>query len=142
MNRLLKELEQWGADPSTAISRMSGDEALYLELFRKTMKSGDFLSLEEAMDREDYPAAFRVVHKMKGASGMLYLEPLSRILSLLTEYLRPYYEEQNGSGNPGGRPEAGTDTGKLKEAMEELRELCARLQGMAARDSRAAEGGG
>lgn len=75
------------ADYSEALRRISGNERMvkYLRIMRRDPSFDD---LCEAVENQDYQAAFRAAHAIKGASLNLGLTKLADCSSKLTEALR------------------------------------------------------
>ena len=75
------------ADYSEALRRIGGNERMvkYLRIMRRDPSFDD---LCEAVENQDYQAAFRAAHAIKGASLNLGLTKLADCSSKLTEALR------------------------------------------------------
>ena len=75
------------ADHSEALRRIGGNERMvkYLRIMRRDPSFDD---LCEAVENQDYQAAFRAAHAIKGASLNLGLTTLADCSSKLTEALR------------------------------------------------------
>lgn len=79
--------EALGIDFSDVLALLRKEEriALYLE---QTMCDPAFQALDEAMSRQDWEAAFRAAHTIKGMALNLMLEPLAHAAIDLVECLR------------------------------------------------------
>ena len=85
----LKEcFDSIGADYSDAVTRMSGEARLlkFLPMFVKDPTYGDLL---KAFENEDWEAAFRAAHTMKGVCANFSFTKLQASSSELCEMLRP-----------------------------------------------------
>ena len=82
-------------DFSAGVSRFSGNEAVYRKFLLKFPDDPTFHDLLNAMESQNYEAAFRCAHTLKGNTGNLSLTSLSRAVQLFTEQLR------NGCNIPG-----------------------------------------
>ena len=81
-------LKNFGADTETGLARCMGNEALYLRLAASVVNEKGFERLKEAIDKEDYNAAFDAAHALKGAVGNLSITPLYDRICEITELLR------------------------------------------------------
>ncbi|MEQ3363514.1 Hpt domain-containing protein [Raoultibacter massiliensis] len=79
--------EALGIDFSDVLALLRKEDriALYLE---QTMCDPAFQTLDEAMSRQDWEAAFRAAHTIKGMALNLMLEPLAHAAIDLVECLR------------------------------------------------------
>ena len=89
MKSELRRLEEWGARPAYGIARVLGDEIFYWQLLHEFKDSRDIDILHILMSHDDYQNAFLVAHSMKGASLSLSLFPLTEVLTMRVEQLRP-----------------------------------------------------
>lgn len=85
----LEALREFGANVDEGIARCAGSEALYLRLVGTIFGEKSFDGLQEAVQKEDYKAAFEYAHALKGVLGNLSLPPLYEPVAELTELLRP-----------------------------------------------------
>ena len=106
------KLEQWGADPRTAVWRMVDDEAFYYGLLLKFVQKREWLPLETALERCQYDDAFKIAHDLKGVTATLSLTPLWHAVSRIVEDLR---------GDP--RPELDEDMLAFKLELLQLQKI-------------------
>lgn len=85
---MLERLESYGADIKGIRERFMGDMELYRACLTSFLSDGNFAALGRALSEEDYGAAFRAAHTLKGVSGNMGLTPFYQAISLLTESLR------------------------------------------------------
>jgi HPt (histidine-containing phosphotransfer) domain-containing protein len=88
MSELTKRLSAYGADMEGAMERMVDDEEMYAECFAMFLDDPAFGELKEALDRQDYEAAFDAAHALKGVSAGLGLTPLYDRICEIVEPLR------------------------------------------------------
>lgn len=81
-------LFQAGVDYEDGLKRFSGNRRLYEKYVGGFLDNTEFEELREAMGREDYEAAFRLAHTLKGLVGNLSFERLYGKLAPFVEYLR------------------------------------------------------
>ena len=81
-------LRAWGANVDEGLARCCGNEAFYLRLSGMAAADGTFARLEEALEAEDYSAAFEAAHALKGMLANLALMPWLAPVSEMTELLR------------------------------------------------------
>ena len=66
------------------------NESLILKFIKKFPSDTSFQNLEEALNCDDFKAAFISVHTLKGVALNLSFTKLASVCSELTEYLRNY----------------------------------------------------
>lgn len=86
--QLKQKLMEYGVNLQGALERFMNNEGLYLKFLNKFPEEPTFARLEESMQKEDYPEAFRQAHTLKGVSANLGLDPLTASTELLVELLR------------------------------------------------------
>lgn len=85
---LLKECyDAFGGDYESVKKRISNDEIIK-KFVIKFLSEPSYDNLCQALEDEDYEAAFRAVHSLKGVSANLGFQRLCSSSSLLTECLR------------------------------------------------------
>ena len=84
----LKNLEEFGADTKTGLSRCAENEALYLRLVGITVQELSKGELGEALAAGDLEKAYHIAHKLKGGVNNLALTPIAAPLCELTDLLR------------------------------------------------------
>ena len=90
----LEELNTYGFDPESGLTRCLNDKKLYSSLLSLFLHDTAFSSAEAAIGQQNYTAAFDCLHDLKGISGNLGMTALYNATSVLVEALR------------GGRPPA------------------------------------
>ncbi|MCM1496177.1 MAG: Hpt domain-containing protein [Bacteroides sp.] len=89
MEQELKEqLKNVGVDVDTGLKRFMNNEALYMKFLNKFLTEPTYEQLQECIQKEDYPEAFRQAHTLKGVSANLSLTLLADSVSRLVELLR------------------------------------------------------
>lgn len=81
-------LQAAGINYDEGVSRFAGKTELYEKYLKKFVDDASFPQLQDAMEQENYPEAFRQAHTLKGVTGNLSLTPLFEALSPLVEALR------------------------------------------------------
>ena len=91
-----KYLEDLGVDFAVTIPRFLDREDFYLRMLGKFMEEPYIEDIEKGLESEDYEAAFRACHSLKGVSVNLGLDRLYEKTLPLTEALRqaPYNRER------------------------------------------------
>ena len=80
--------EQMGGDYDDVMGRLRQEERV-VKFLRRVPDDESFAALKRAMEEEDWPAAFRAAHSIKGVALTLGLTALAASGSELTEALRP-----------------------------------------------------
>ncbi|MDE6435716.1 MAG: Hpt domain-containing protein [Lachnospiraceae bacterium] len=89
MEELLKQkLVESGVDVEGTLHRFMGNEALFMKFLTKFKSDPNYENLKTSLDNEDFEAAFRAAHTLKGVSANLGLTPITQPVSALTELLR------------------------------------------------------
>lgn len=87
--QLLKRLEEAGYDVEGTLSRLLGDEELYIHLLDSFCRERSWEALELAVKSKKAAAAYEIAHTMKGSLVTLGLtfeaEELSRVMEDLTK---------------------------------------------------------
>ncbi len=127
MDRCLRELSTWGAEPLQGVHRLMGDQDLYLHLVKQFAEKDELERLGELIEKHSYRDAFLLSHSMKGASANLSLHPAFRALVEVVEDLR-YLSKTGKDGFPldktssdkkeegGDKAENSKNAGTLKNA--------------------------
>lgn len=77
-----------GGDYDAVMSRLRQEERV-VKFLRLFPADGSFQQLTQALEAQDWPAAFRAAHTIKGVALNLGLTGLAKSGSELTECLRP-----------------------------------------------------
>ncbi|MEG0962838.1 MAG: Hpt domain-containing protein [Lachnospiraceae bacterium] len=88
MDKMLKQLEEYGADTKGTMDRFLNDMELYRTCFTAYLEDEVFLKLGEALHRKDYENAFEYAHTLKGTTGNMGLTPLYQVICRMVEALR------------------------------------------------------
>lgn len=86
----VEKLKNFGADTDEGLSRVFGNEALYLRLVNMIPNEENFDKLAEAIGKNDLDAAFAAAHALKGVLGNLSLTKMYEKCSEITELLRAH----------------------------------------------------
>lgn len=87
--RSFKEiLEAYGVDYQTTMERFMGNENMYRRILEMFFRDGNLKKLGEALDAQDYAAAFDAAHTLKGVVGNMGLTPLYQAVCAIVEPLR------------------------------------------------------
>ena len=81
MEYVSRKLIEIGIDVVSVVSRLGGDEQLYLSLCRKYIKDQNFRLFHESIIKNDFSAAELYIHTLKGIAanlGFLRLEALCK----------------------------------------------------------------
>lgn len=84
----IDELKAYGANVSEGLRRCMDNESFYLRLVKMIPGDPNFQKLYDAVDGEDFDAAFEAAHALKGSTGNLSLTPIFAPVSEITELLR------------------------------------------------------
>lgn len=95
MDQLLEELEAWGCNTATALERVLGDRELYGSCFVLFAEDKNFELCADALQKQDYRAAFEAAHALKGVAANLELTPLQKAISTLVEALRSHRPQED-----------------------------------------------
>lgn len=95
-SKLLKDLQEWGADIGGALERFMGNSELYVKFIYKFPESAAVDELAQCLQKKDYAAAVTYAHTMKGTTGNLGFTPLFKDLTKLVNDLRA--EDYGGVG--------------------------------------------
>ncbi len=109
MADLTTELEAYGIDYTDAIDRFGGSADFYEKLALRYLDDSNYVNLVAAMEAEDYDAAYKAAHSLKGVSGNLSFARLFKVAAAASDAL---YQ---------GEPQAAaTLMPELKEAHEQV----------------------
>lgn len=78
-NQLLNELKTAGANVDEALERFMGNEKLYEKFLKKFAEDPSYVSLLDAIEKEDNHAAFIAAHTLKGVCGNFLLHLFLRL---------------------------------------------------------------
>lgn len=84
----IENLKQFGADVDTGLARCVNREDLYFRLIKMVPTNSGFFSIKEDIASKNYEGAFQAAHSLKGICANLSLDPLTKVISELTELLR------------------------------------------------------
>ena len=105
----IEALKEYGANVDEGLSRLMGNEALYIRLVNVACEDKHFDMLQKSLAAGDYNAAFEDAHALKGAISNLSLTPLQEKISVLTDALR--------------KREEGDYSQQLQQVLEEKKRL-------------------
>ena len=97
----IEDLKNYGANTDEAVSRLMGNESVYLMLIPKIFDDKSFEALSSGIKEGDLGKAFEAAHSLKGVLGNLELTPILKPMVEITELLRhkeqvdytPYLDE-------------------------------------------------
>ena len=75
-------------DLAVTLDRFIDDEELYVSCLETFQAETGFADLRNALDKQDYTAAFDAAHTLKGVTGNLGLTPLFNVVCSMVETLR------------------------------------------------------
>ena len=84
----IDELKAYGANVAEGLRRCMNNESFYIRLVKMIPGDPNFQKLYDAVDSEDFGAAFEAAHALKGSTGNLSLTPIFAPVSEITELLR------------------------------------------------------
>ena len=84
----IEKLRELGADVDTGLARCLNKEDFYLKMVNMALSDSRFEELGQAVKSNDLKMAFEITHALKGAVGNVALEPLYKVISEMTEFLR------------------------------------------------------
>lgn len=88
MSKLLDKCRAYGADVDATMDHFIGDEELFESCMEQFIQDEGFAGVKEAIEKEDYKAAFEYAHALKGVAGNLGLTPLFHEISAMVESFR------------------------------------------------------
>lgn len=80
--------EQYGGDYETTMPRFMGSREMYLRILNMLFQDENIRILGEALEKQDFSAAFDAAHTLKGVAGNLGLTPLYEAACQMAETLR------------------------------------------------------
>lgn len=83
-----KILRAAGVDYAEGVARFSGHAFIYEKCLRSFLNDKEFGQPDEAMAREDYEAAFRSAHALKGVVGNLSMNSFYEQVRVFVDLLR------------------------------------------------------
>ena len=86
----INELRNFGANVDEGLARMMNNEGFYLRMVGMGIDDKNFQRLEMAVEENDLNAAFEAAHALKGVLGNLSIDPMTKIVSEMTELLRSH----------------------------------------------------
>lgn len=87
MADLTTELSGYGIDYADALDRVGGNADFYKQLAAKYLADTHCVDLVAAMEAEDYDAAYKAAHALKGVSGNLSFPELFKASAAASEAL-------------------------------------------------------
>lgn len=85
----LKEVfQKYGANYETTMTRFMGNEQIYLKILAMLPQDENLRKLDQALQADDYSAAFDAAHTLKGIAGNLGLTHLYQAVCAIVEPLR------------------------------------------------------
>lgn len=88
-NNILNKLKDAGIYAEEGISRLMNNEEIYLKYLKKFAAGDEYYTrLVEAFNINDYNAAFKAAHTLRGNVGNLAINTMYAILVDMTEALR------------------------------------------------------
>jgi HPt (histidine-containing phosphotransfer) domain-containing protein len=84
----IRNLEKFGADTKTGLSRCMGNADFYIELVKMAVDDPSFSNLAAAIAQNNLKTAFELAHALKGVYGNIALTPVYEPMCELTELLR------------------------------------------------------
>lgn len=85
---LMTRLKEAGIDTEEALSRMMGNETLFIRILSKLCEDTNYDDLMKGLSSGDLEGAFRAAHTLKGIYGNVSATELFRLFSEQTELLR------------------------------------------------------
>lgn len=92
--KVIDELANYGCDTGGAMERLMNSVALYTKFLGKFLDDKSFSEVKPFIDSEDYEAALKSVHTLKGVSGNLGLTPIYDISADMVNKFRAGEPEQ------------------------------------------------
>lgn len=90
----LERLGAAGYEVDAAISRLLGDEELYIHLLESFLQERSWESLEQVVQTQDYAAAYEIAHTIKGSLLTLGLVSQQEKMSEVMDALRKERKEE------------------------------------------------
>ena len=87
-DKIIADLDAYGADVDGALDRFLGDEELYAECLETFAADEGFAALGLALKEADTKRAFETAHMLKGVSANLGLTPMTEAVCAVVEPLR------------------------------------------------------
>ncbi len=85
---MLSELEALGVDTKAALSRMNGNEGLYVRMLGKFLTMMQDIDFPGEINEDDCPQLAEKAHAVKGTAGNLSITPMYSAYTEITELLR------------------------------------------------------
>lgn len=83
-----RQMEENGAEVEEVLKRFLGNEALYMKFVVKFPEDENYKGTIRGIEEQDYEAAFKNAHSLKGVTANLGLEPIRAAASCITDLLR------------------------------------------------------
>jgi len=93
MKDIIDELAVWGCDIPSAMERLGGDKALYLDCLKIFAKDENFANLGKFLKEKNYEEAFNCAHGLKGVAANLSLGPLLNSITTVSDALKHHEPE-------------------------------------------------
>lgn len=91
---VIEKLKQQGVNTDEAISRFMGKEELFLSFIFRFTKNADFKEIRKCLEEKDEEQFYLHVHNLKGVSGNLGIETLSKCAyEILAEFRTSKFEQ-------------------------------------------------
>lgn len=117
MADLTTELSKYGIDYADAIDRFGGSADFYEKLALRYLDDSNYVDLVAAMEAEDYDAAYKAAHSLKGVSGNLSFADLFKASAAASDAL--YQGEPQAAAAL--MPEVKADHEKVIEGLSKWR---------------------
>lgn len=88
MDKMLFDLENYGADIKGAMGRFLDDVELYKSCFSALISDKSFKLLGESLEACDYDKSCEYAHTLKGITGNMGITPLYKLTSSMVDDLR------------------------------------------------------
>ncbi len=90
-----ERLIQAGIDYEEGVRRFGGSTQIYEKFLMKFFEKDELPVLRKTLEAEDYEAAFRIVHDLKGGAGNLSISAYFRKICEIVEALRMGMKDQS-----------------------------------------------
>lgn len=88
--KIIKKMAKYGANIDEGLARFLNDEKLYVECLNLLLSDDKFLSLGEAINKDEFDKSYTIAVALKGAIGNLEIIPLYDIISVIVSDLSIY----------------------------------------------------
>ena len=94
MEEILTKLKRSGVDVNCVVSKLGGNEALYITICKKFLQDSNFRQFQEGMYLNDCKQAITYIHTLKGVAANLGFVRMEGICSEIIGRLR--MKDKNG----------------------------------------------